>query len=179
MSLDIACIEEALQKWVKKELCIESIFAHQNAPRPEDQYALINLVGNTVIGHCESLATAVDPVSPETVRTINLEHSNVWHLMASINVYRGGQKGGAFSQVVKLRDSICKITVKDQMWDDGLAFIETSDVRDIPEVIDKEWEQRAQIDFFFYVRSLDEESINEIKEVELTNEIDGSTTTIP
>ena len=49
----------------------------------------------------------------------------------------------------------------------------------LPEEIDKRWEERAQVDFFFYALSLESETINEIKEVELTNEIDGSTTTIP
>lgn len=168
MSVNIAAIEKALYDWVKAAISMETIFAHQNAPRPVGQFALVNLVQNTAIGHCESdLVRQGDD-------SIEVEYSHVYNLMASINVFRGD----AFSKVVALRDSICKITVKDDLWAAGLAFVTTSDVRDIPDVTDKNWEERAQIDFFFHIRSLEGETINEIKKVEITNELDGSTTIV-
>ncbi|MCK5603148.1 hypothetical protein KAR91_14800 [Candidatus Pacearchaeota archaeon] len=168
MSVAIKTIEKALRAWINDAICVKTIFAHQNAPKPVGQFALVNLVQNTVLGHGESDLERQDDDS------IEAEYSNVYNLMVSVNVFRDD----AFSKVVSLRDSICLITVKDNLWAAGLAFATTSDVRDIPDVTDKTWEERAQIDFFFHVRSLECETINEIKKVEITNQLDGSTTIV-
>ena len=168
MSVDITTLEKALYDWINAAISMETIFAHQNAPKPTGQFALVNLVQNTALGHCES------DLERQGNDSIKAEYSQVYNLMVSVNVFRDD----AFSKVVALRDSICKITVKDDLWAAGLAFATTSDVRDIPDVTDKNWEERAQIDFFFHVRSLTSEIINEIKKVEITNEIDGSTTIV-
>jgi hypothetical protein len=175
MSLDLKCIEDAVIKWAEEYACRKAIIAHPNAPRPTVPYTLINIMTPTVIGDCEDKYEAIDPVAPETVRSIKAEYSHVYNLLVSINFYRDS----AMAAAIKLRDSVCLITVKDQLWADGLAFVTTSEIRDVPEIIDQQWEERAQVDFFFHSRSIEEETINEIKQVELTNEIDGSTTTIP
>lgn len=169
MSLDITAIQKSLHDWVSIELGLKTIFAHQDGPTPTVQYALINILQASEIGHCEA-----DEGSRQVDLTIDMEYSGLYNIMVSINVFRDD----ALSKIIKLRDSVCKVSVKEDLWADGLAFINTSDVRDVPDVVDKSWEQRAQIDFFFHVRSLVTENIDEIKKIELTNKIDGTTTTI-
>ena len=174
MSLDSAALEKVLGDWIEGAVNAETILAHPNAPRPNGQYAIYHVIQAAQQGNPDSSYSADAPPEPE-VRTVTAQHSNLYNLMVSVNLYRDD----AFFKATALRDSTLLITVKDALWKGGLAFIESSEVRDIPEEVDKKWESRAQIDFFFYAVSLETETVNEIKTVELTNEIDGSTTTIP
>ena len=173
MSLDVKAIEDALYLWVFGELSVKTIFADQNAPRPVGAYNSIKIIQTNSIGEEESDYSAAVAVPPAN-RIITAEHSNVYNLMVSINAFRED----AHSNIIKLRDSISKITVQDLFIEKGLGYIDSSEIRDIPSVIDKGSEPRTQVDFFFYVRSTVSETIDEIKKIEITNEIDGTTTTI-
>ena len=70
------------------------------------------------------------------------------------------------------------MTVTDQLFAAGLGYKNAGTVNKIPEEINKQWEERAQFDCFFFTRSLDEENIETIKQIELTNELDNTTTII-
>lgn len=166
--LNINNIENALRVWVIGVIEIETIFAHPNAPRPKTSYALINLLQNTPAGIRESELTLLGDDS------IDIDYSNVELLMVSINVYYAG----AYQLATKLKDSLGRITVTDQLFAAGLGYNRAGDVRDIPERINKHWEERSQFDCFFFTRSLDEENIETIQKIEITNELDGSTITI-
>lgn len=174
MSLDSEALEKVLGDWIEGAVNSETILAHPNAPRPKGQYAVYHVIQATQQGNPDSSYSADNPPQPED-RIVTAQHSNLYNLMVSVNVYREN----AFFKASALRDSTLLITVRDALWAGGLAFIESSEVRDIPEEVDKKWEPRAQVDFFFYAVSLETETVDEIKTVELTNEIDGSTTTIP
>lgn len=166
--LNIIDIENALRVWVAGVTGLETIFAHPNAPRPGVSYVLINLLQNTSVGIRESESTLLGDTS------IDVDYSNVELLMVSINVYYAG----AYQLATKLKDSLGRITVTDQLFTAGLGYSKAGDVRDIPERINKQWEERGQFDCFFFTRSSDEENIETIQKVEITNELDGSTTTI-
>lgn len=168
MSLGVASIETALYAWVFGELDILTIFSHQNAPRPTGQYALIQLSESTPIGHGGSRGER------QLDDSVVIEYSLLYQLMVSINVFRGDSS----TKISQLRDSLLKITVRDDLTDADLGFNNSSAMRNIPDAIDKLWEQREQMDFFFYTRSITSETINEIKKIELTNQLDSSTTLI-
>jgi len=165
--LNITDIEDALRVWAVTVTGLETIFAHPNAPRPKTSYVLINVFQNTPVGVRESESTLLINDS------IDVDYSTVELLMVSINVYYAE----AYQLATKLKDSLGRITVTDQLYAAGLGYNKAGDVRDIPERINKQWEERGQFDCFFFTRSLDEENIETIQKVEITNNIndDGDT----
>lgn len=172
--IGLKAIEDSLLKWSSDAMNIDVIIAHPNAPRPSGQYATIHVMQETREGWTGKKESVIEPVPPETIRTILREYSGLFNLMVSVNVFRDD----AMYYATALRDSVCKLSVKDFLWEAGLAFVSTSDIREITEVIDTKFEDRAQIDFFFHVRSEEDEEINEIKSVTITNQINGDTITI-
>ena len=168
--INITNIENAIRVWVFGVSGIETIFAYPNAPRPQTSYALINILQNTPIGIRESELTLLEN------KSIDVDYSNVEELFVSINVYCAG----AYQTATKLKDSLGRVTVTDQLFAAGLGYSRATAVNDIPEEVNKQFEERAQFDCFFFTRSLDEENIETIQKVEITNNIndDGYTTII-
>lgn len=166
--LNIVNIENVIRVWAYGVSGIETIFAHPNAPRPITPYVLINIIQNTPIGIQEHQDTLLQDDS------IDIDYSNVEELFVSINTYYAG----AYQTATKLKDSLGRVTVTDQLFAAGLGYKNATTVNDIPEEINKQWEQRAQFDCFFFIRSLDEENIETIQKIEITNELDNTTITI-
>jgi len=165
--LNIVNIENAIRVWAFGISGIETIFAHPNAPRPITPYVLINIIQNAPIGIQESELTLLGDDS------VDIDYSNVEELFVSINTYYAG----AYQTATKLKDSLGRVTVTDQLFVAGLGYNKATVINDIPEEINKQWEERAQFDCFFFTRSLDEENIETIQKVEMTNNIndDGDT----
>jgi len=168
--LNIVNIENAIRVWAFGVSGIETIFAHSNAPRPITPYILINILQNTPIGIQESELT------DHGDGTVDIDYSNVEDLFVSINTYYAD----AYQTATKLKDSLGRITVTDQLFAAGLGYNRETMVNDMPEEINKKWEERAQFDCFFFTQSLDEENIETIQKIEITNNIndDGYTTII-
>ena len=167
--LNINNIEDALRVWAFGISGIETIFAHPNAPRPITPYVLINVMQNVPIGIQEAELTL-------NGTSVDIDYSNVEELFISINVFYAG----AYQTATKLKDSLARVTVTDQLFAAGLGYKNAGTVNKIPEEINKKWEERAQFDCFFFTRSLDEENIETIQKIEITNNIndDGDTVII-
>lgn len=168
--LNITNIENALYVWALGVSGVTTIFAHPNAPRPSTPYVLINVFQSTPIGVAEHENTLLGDDS------IDIDYSNVEELSISINTYYSG----AYQLATKLKDSLARVLVTDQLFAAGLGYSRATVVNDIPEEINKKWEERSQFDCFFFTRSLDEENIETIQEIQITNNIndDGYTTII-
>lgn len=166
--LDIDAIENALRVWAAGITGLETIFANPNAPRPTSPYVLIHVFQNAPIGTREAGATL------KIDESADVDYSNVELLSVSINVYYSN----AYKLATKLKDSLGRVTVTDQLFAAGLGYSRAGNVQDIPEIINKQWEERGQFDCFFFTRSLDEENIETIQSTEITNEIDETTVII-
>jgi hypothetical protein len=166
--LDITAIEDALRTWVISVIGIEVIFAHPSAPRPSVPYVLINVYQNVPIGWKESSSVLLIDNS------IDITYSGYEEIAVSINTYYGT----AYKNATIIKDSLERVTVLEQLFTAGLGYKTSGTVRDIPEIVDLTFEPRAQFDCFFHVRSLDTENVESIQSVELTNELDGSTTIV-
>lgn len=168
--INYATIENSLYSWAYGLTSIETIFAHQTGTfmRPSTQYILLNIVSITPRGIAESQADLLGD------KTIDYSHSNVEEVFVSVNTFRDT----ALNLASTLKDSLARITVQEDFYAQGIGYSRATAVNDIPEVIEKDFEQRGQFDCFFFVRSLDIENINIIENVELTNELDGVTTII-
>lgn len=163
--LDIDAIENALRVWATGITGLETIFANPNAPRPTSPYVLIHVLQNVPIGTREARATL------KVDESTDVDYSNVELLTVSINVYYSN----AYKLATKLKDSLGRVTVTDQLFAAGLGYSRAGNVQDIPEIINKQWEERGQFDCFFFTRSSDEENIETIQSTEITNEIDETT----
>jgi hypothetical protein len=168
MALSIIDIENALYAWVAGASGIVTIFSNQGKPRPVDPYALINIVQNTPVGIAEHRSELLIDDS------IDRTYSNVEEVMVSINTYFAN----AYQNATLIKDSLARVTVTDQLYNAGLGYISATTVQDVPEIIDLTYEERAQFDCTFYVRSTDNENIETIQQIELTNLIDDYETTI-
>jgi len=166
--LDIDAIEDALRVWAVGITGLETIFANPNAPRPVAPYVLIHMLQNAPIGTREARVTL------KADESTDVDYSNVELLTVSINVYYSN----AYKLATKLKDSLGRVTVTDQLFAAGLGYSRAGDVQDIPEIINKQWEERGQFDCFFFTRSSDEENIETIQNVEITNEVDETTVII-
>ncbi|RLB85533.1 MAG: hypothetical protein DRH26_18195, partial [Deltaproteobacteria bacterium] len=108
--------------------------------------------------------------------SVDIDYSNVEELLVSINTFYTG----AYQTATKLKDSLARVTVTDQLFSAGLGFKMATDVNNIPAEIKKRFEERGQFDCFFFTRSSDSENIETIQEIEITNNInaDGDTVII-
>lgn len=156
-------IETAIKSWIEDVLGIVVIFAHPGIDRPTTPYVVVELlqVGNQ--GQVETKRTL------ELNQTVTMEYSKPLELFVTINVYYEQ----AFYNANKLKNSLDRLTVYEDLYVDGLGFLRADAVRDIPEVINSHWEQRAQFDCFFSYRSLDSENITTIGKMEVTNQLDN------
>lgn len=167
--IDITAIEDALVSWVSAASGILTILSQPNAPRPNQQYALIHIANTVPYGVQEKRSTLLGD------KSIDIDYSNMEELFVSINVYKGND---AYQVATKIKDSLGLVTVTEALYASGLGYLRATGVQDVHSEINKQWEKRGQFDVFFSVRSLDSENIESIQKVQITNNIDGYTTTI-
>lgn len=166
--MTITEIEDALYAWISGQTVSEVIFSHQNSPRPTTSYVLINFL--TGVNLSTSDVNSVLQVDD----SIDNTYSNAKQVVLSINTFYSG----AYQLAEDIRNSIDKVTVNDQLYSAGLGYVDSTDVQRLPELVDEEWEERAQFDITFNYRSEVTENIETIQKVQITNELDGTTTTI-
>lgn len=166
--INIDTIENALRIWAVGVTGLEVIFANPNADRPTTSYVLIHIFQNVSVGTREAREEL------KIDKSTDIDYSNLELLSVSINVYYSN----AYKLATKLKDSLGRVTVTDQLFAAGLGYSKAGNVRDIPEIINEQWEERSQFDCFFFTRSADEENIETIQKVEITNELDGTTVII-
>lgn len=182
--LNITTIENTLRAWVVLITAREVVFTHPTATlssaggvgmaplRPSVPYVLIHLM--TIIP--QGVAEHIDTLGAND--TVDIDYSNLEEVVVSINVMRDDAVATAFTEATKIKDSLDRITIIDQLYNGGLGVVRAGAINDITTEVDKPWEPRAQFDCSFYTRSLDEENIELIKKVQITNNLDGTTTII-
>ena len=158
-------LRKNIATWVKNVLAIEVIYASGQGPRPKDQYVTINVTPS------EKLIEDVRTETREVGGEIRADYEGVRKIMVSINVYRGEP----MQAMITLRNSLSKILTQDYFNSLDIGIIEPNAINRIPEQIGKSWEDRSQCDFFFhYIPDIDSDpDISEIKQIEITNEING------
>lgn len=163
--IDNTAIENALITWANGQTGAVAIIADQSKPRPTTSYILIEIPAFVPVGTAGTTETA------QPTDLVKIESSTTFDILVSLNFYRAG----AFNNASILRDSFDSVSVIETLETAGLFFISTSDIRHIPDVVNKEFEERYQMDVSFYIRSLADETIEQIKKIEITNELDDTT----
>ena len=163
--INITDIENTLYGWADSVSTHEIIFAYPNAPKPEPPYVLINVLSNVSQGGLNRDETLL------TDDSIDVDYSELEQVLISINVFGAG----SYEEATKLKNSLNRVTVYEELFSNGLGLKSAKQIRKIPDLIDKKFEERAQFDVEFFVRSLDEENIETIQKVEITNELSDET----
>lgn len=156
-----------IRTWIADTLSIEVIFSHGKGPRPNGQYAVLNVVS------IEKLIEDVRTEARKSDGKVKANYQGIRKVMISINIYRAN----TMEQMMKLRGSLEKISTQDYFNTLDVGLINSSNVNHIPEQIGKDWEDRSQCDFFFhYIPTVESDAdISEIKQIEVTNKINNET----
>lgn len=149
-----------------------SIFAKQDTtnPRPQGSYADLDLVSDTSIGWEER--NQVDNVSDDDI-TETLQGAR--EIMVSIGFYRDGSMDNAR----KVRTAFNRESVLGMLRAADMGLVSRSVVRDISEVLESNWERRAQLDVTLSAVGTDEDIINSILSVSIEGEFQTSGGSIP
>ena len=165
MTFDL--LEQSIRDWIVNVTGLADnhvIMSHGAGPRPTGQYAVLNIALTTKLG--EDVRTE----TREGNGDIKADYAGPRKAMASINIYRDD----VMQKMINLKGSLDKIITQDYFNSLNIGIAEQSDIRRIPEQIGKAWENRTQCDFFFHaVFTETDADISEIKQIEVTNEING------
>lgn len=166
--MNINEVEDALYAWTSDTLNIETIFAYPNVGRPTTSYVVFNVFGDTSNGTYEKTGIELSDDS------IDVTYSSLNQIVVSVNIYYNN----AYQVAKNIKNSLMRMDVQEQLWEAGLGYVSTTNIQKIPEAIDGVWEERAQFDITFNIRENVTSNIEAIRKVEVTNELDGTTTTI-
>lgn len=161
-------IEDAIYSWINGVLGIAAIFAYPNAPRPKTSYAYIN-----VFQHINRSTRGYE--SEELIdESIDNTYSHMQEVIVSINTFYSG----AYDLAMTIFNSVDRADVRETLWAAGLGIGPVTVPEKIPEIIDWKYEERARFDMSFFVRSEVTENMATIKKIQITNELDSTTTII-
>jgi hypothetical protein len=126
------------------------IWANQDAPRPKTPYITVN-------DRLALAAVGLDDEErwPQTTPGV-VEHVGWRRMTVSINAYGPG----AFGLLEGARDGLRQdVAIRQAIADAGMGVIDAGDPRDMAEVLDTRWEERAQMDSIFMVSSRSTEDV--------------------
>lgn len=159
--IDYTLIENQIKTWVKNETLLadsQVISANDNHTRPTGQYVTVKIYDAVKIGHDTYNAIA------STNNTVNLNYSGVRKIMISINLFRDGLDT-AQNQMAKLVSSFNRIDTGIYFESLNMGIIDSSEVRDLPSLVNNNWEERKQCDFFIYVVDNDTVNVESIEHI--------------
>ena len=160
-------LDETLNKFVRDiiNLILETPdFAirakQQNAPRPIEQYATVDLTTYTSVGtdHFEN-------ENGQITDTIERTSSGYRSVMCSVNFYRDDSKDKART----VRKGLSRETIQDLFKAANIGLIRNSEIRDIDFALEDTWESRAQFDIFLSIIDNDTDIINSINSVDVSS----------
>jgi hypothetical protein len=168
--IDTAVIEQGLYEWTTAVINdIPWWMEHQNLP--------INIVSFGTI-RVDSIGTIGEDILNYEYNVIgdNLTESveGPRELRVDVNIFGPG----AINKLTQLRASVTQTVYNSQLMLSKLAFIESSEVRNLDEVISSKWVERAQIDLKFYITSSYSSILDRVAHVEVQGEIEDKPTTI-
>lgn len=161
-------LEETINKFIRDtiNLLLEtsgfSIKAKQyGAPRPEGDYADVEVVTDESIGH-ESYEYEDDVGTGDVQETVK----GYREIMVSVNFYRDNAKDNCR----KVRTGLVRSKVQQLFKDANLGLIRRSLVRDIDEPLDEGWETRSQLDIFISAVGTDSEIVEAVNALTISGE---------
>jgi len=146
-------IEERIGTQVAAVSGLPVIWEHQRSPRPQH-------ADGTLADHCGLLFTSISPVSPseglvytyDAARSFGAEverHAIMQlYLHLSIQCYRRSVLGSqsAYATLSRVRNSFGLLSVQEYLGEAGVGVGDSQPIQNISELLQTEWESRAQYD---------------------------------
>lgn len=171
----MSLVEETLNKAVRDivNTIISPNFAikaKQNAPRPTSAYCSVDTTLISSVGIEEKIDTdrTIDP-------DIDSRREGYREIMFSLNFYFDNAMDNA--EQVKIgftRNSILEI-----LWSADLGLLTRSEVRDLSEVLENGWEERAQFDLRLSAVGTDDDIIRSILTADISGDFQTRGKSIP
>lgn len=158
--IDRTGTSQLLGRLVTSLTTLPVIVAQQNAPRPIDiQYATVNIFASNGIGWDD--VTHTDQASPD----LDLDETitGTRQLSVSFNFFRDN----AFDYCSRFRTLLQGNVSEAYLKANGLSLGQRGQTRDLTEDINKNFEQRAQIDIDFYVLDVETLTVRSIQSLEI------------
>lgn len=140
--------------------------ANQLGAATGDQWATVLVIGTRTPGPSANLWSNVDATHVKET-----EHTQ-YQITASIQFFRQD----AMLLATKLRDRLGLSSATQLMQDLNLGFVLAKPIRNLAQVVNSNWEERAQLDIDFHVGVTEEDTVNAFAKfpVSVTN---GNSTT--
>lgn len=164
--LDLITQRKAIYDWATLELEMPFIWMEQNTHRPNKPYGSLKIIpGFIKIGSTDNMTFKQDGV-------FNIAGTREFTL--SLNCY--GDR--ALDRANFVTSSIEKPTVIEKFLAAGLSVVRVEQVQDLTKLMDNAYETRSQVDVKFRLAQVVEDDVGVIENVEITNDINGSTIVI-
>jgi len=158
--MNIIELEDNVRAWVQRVLPGKPVgFAYTDFNRPKSSYVLLNLYTQVPLG------TEGREYSPQPDRMVRVTTSSARKVHISVQVFYAGSVQFAD----QLTESLRQISNQEHFSQLGLGFTKTTDIKKVPVVINKKWEERAVFDIEFFARSEYFEDVETIESVELNS----------
>ena len=166
--LDIATINQSIRHYVAQVTGLdinENVRkANQDAPTGSDPYATVLITPLTTEGH--DSVTYTDQADPDIDLDQLREGNRV--VLASINFFQAG----AINFVLQMQGSAYEVANQDFLRSKFLGFIRAGQYNDLTEIDLSRYEQRAQLDMFFYVIDDNSNVVSSTQQVDIETNFD-------
>lgn len=169
-------LQQAILDWLQPASGLpreKIIFLDQRGDRPDKPYAAIKLIsGPKVFGHDDQRA-------PDPGMTDDFLISGQRQYLCSVNVYSSlnpddKYTGPGANQIMSdVRDSLEKITVYTALNNAGLGMTNRPAVQNLTQLLEDQWEERAQMDVEFCIASNIGDSPGTITKVKVSGTVSG------
>ena len=172
--LDVAVLNQSIRHYVSLVTGLDidkaARKANQDAPAGSDPFATVLITPVTTVGHDE--ITYEDQSGPDI--DVVESRSGTRSFMASINFFQTG----AINNAMSMQGAAYETINLEFLASKGLGFIRSSDYRDLTEVDLARYEERGQVDLFFYVIDDNSNVVQSVQSQEIEFEFDEYTNII-
>ena len=102
--MSLSVVEDTIRIWIENNLGIETIFSFPSAPRPSDQYAMVNVISDSDVSTSQTKKTFIG--GDQTVDIDYSVLSNAFISIRNVSAVWGSKKRTAFCMASFLKDSL-------------------------------------------------------------------------
>lgn len=168
MALNFATVKLNLYQWAITvvPMGMPVIFYEPNAPRPTVPY--VSLYLNSIVAVNQDWTEA----EADSMGTVDMKGDRQFTLQVQ------GYGGDPLTVLENIRTSLQKQTVLDTLRANGIAFYQSLNIGDITELVDSQFERRAQLDILFGIAQIYTDTPGYFDEIEIEQIYEDATGSI-
>lgn len=163
MALNFATVKLNLYTWASSVVPVGMpvIFYEPNAPRPTVPY--VSLYLNSIVAINQDWTES----RADSLGTVDMKGDRQFTLQVQ------GYGGDPLTVLENIRTSLQKQTVLDNLRANGIAFYQSLTIGDITELVDSQFERRAQLDILFGIAQIYTDTPGYFDEVEIEGTVEN------